>query len=67
MTKRFPRTEPDIAALAARVIDGLTSAAEDFPTPPVPTEELRGKLEAVAKPTGEIAVRDAPQKLNALG
>ena len=101
MAKRFPRSESDIATLAARVIDGLTNAAEDFPTPPVPADALRGKLEAfttadtetVAAETAfrnqhaakdgaleqlvdalkadlryaEIAVRDAPQKLNALG
>ena len=41
MTKRFPRSESDIAALAVRVIDGLSNAAEDFPTPPVSPEELR--------------------------
>jgi hypothetical protein len=46
MTKRFPRTEPDIAALAARVVEGLTQAADDFRAPPVPADELRGKLEA---------------------
>ncbi len=101
MAKRFPRTESDIATLAGRVIDGLTNAAEDFPAPPVSSEELRGKLDAfqasdtatVAAETAfrnqhaekdevleelvdalkadlryaEIAVRDAPQKLNALG
>ena len=39
MTKRFPRTESDIATLAVRVIDGLTNAAEDFPAPPVSPEE----------------------------
>jgi hypothetical protein len=101
MARRFPRTESEIATLAARVIEGLTNAAEDFPTPPIPAEALRGKLEAfttadtetvAAKTTfrdrhavkdgalaelvdalkadlryAEIAVRDAPQKLNALG
>jgi hypothetical protein len=101
MARRFPRTESEIAALAARVIDGLTSAAENFPTPPVSAEELRGKLDAfqaadtetvAAKAAfrsqhaakddaledlvdavkadlryAEIAVRDAPQKLSALG
>ena len=101
MAKRFPRTESDIAKLAGRVVDGLTNAAEDFPAPPVSSEELRGKLDAfqasdtatVAAETAfrnqhaekdetleelvdalkadlryaEIAVRDAPQKLNALG
>jgi hypothetical protein len=101
MTKRFPRTESDIATLAARVVEGLAQSAEDFPAPPVPAEELRGKLDAftaadtatVAAETAfrdrhaakdgalaelvdalkadlryaEIAVRDAPQKLTALG
>ena len=101
MTKRFPRSESDIATLAVRVIDGLTNAAEDFPAPPVSPEELRGKLDSfkaadtatVAAKTAlrnqheekddaldelvdalkadlsyaEISVRDAPQKLNALG
>jgi len=46
MAKRFPRTESDVTTLAARVIDGLTNAAEDFPAPPVSSEELRGKLDA---------------------
>jgi len=46
MAKRFPRTEADITTLAGRVIDGLTNAAEDFPTPPVSSEEHRGKLDA---------------------
>jgi hypothetical protein len=101
MTKRFPRTESEIATLAGRVIDGLTNAAEDFPSPPFSSEELQGKLDAfqaadtaaVAAETAfrnqhadkddaleelkdalkadlryaEVAVRDAPQKLNALG
>ncbi len=43
---RFPETEPEIAALAALVVEGLEQAAEDFPTPPVPATELRAKLEA---------------------
>jgi hypothetical protein len=101
MAKRFPRTEADITTLAGRVIDGLSKAAEDYPSPPVSPEELQGKLEAfhaadtatVAAETAlrnrhtekdealdqlvgalkvdlgyaELAVRDAPQKLNALG
>ena len=41
MAKRFPRSESDIATLAARVIEGLTNAAEDFPTPPVPADQLQ--------------------------
>jgi len=32
---RFPQTEPEIAALALVVAQGLREAAEDFPAPPV--------------------------------
>lgn len=42
----FPRTEPDIAALALLVTQGLTQASEDFPTPPVSPDELQAKLDA---------------------
>jgi len=43
---RFPRSEPDIAALALVVTQGLAQASEDFPTPPVPADELQGRLDA---------------------
>ena len=42
---RFPETEPEIAALAALVVDGLEQAVEDFPTPPVPADEMQGRLD----------------------
>jgi hypothetical protein len=98
---RFPRTESEIAALALQIVDGLGNEAEDFPSPPVPAEELQALLDAyntaslaaTAAETafreqhaekdealedlvdgmkadlkyGEIAVRDEPAKLNALG
>jgi len=101
MSKRFPRTESEVAALALRVAEGLATAAEDFPNPPVPATELRAKLDVFnAADTAtvaannayleqhavkddaledledavkadlkyaEIAVRDQPEKLNALG
>ena len=38
---RFPRTEPEIAALALLVTPGLGQAADDFPAPPVPPSELQ--------------------------
>jgi hypothetical protein len=41
----FPRTEPEIAALALVVKDGLAQAAEDFPAPPVPPQDLQARLE----------------------
>ena len=43
---RFPRSEPDIAALALVVTQGLAQAPEDFPAPPVPADELQGRLDA---------------------
>lgn len=43
---RFPRTEPEIAALALLVTEGLGQAAEDFPAPPVPPSELQARLDA---------------------
>jgi len=46
---RFPKAEPDVAALAALVADGLDQAADDFPNPPVPATELRAKLDAYAQ------------------
>jgi len=46
---RFPIAEPDVAALAALVADGLEQAAEDFPTPPVPATELRAKLDTYTR------------------
>jgi len=45
MSKRFPRTESEVAALALRVAEGLAKAAEDFPSPPIPATELKAKLD----------------------
>lgn len=43
---RFPQAEPDIAALAVLVTQGLGQMAEDFPAPPVPADELKARLDA---------------------
>ena len=101
MSKRYPRTESEVRALALRVAEGLVQAADDFPNPPIPADELKARLDAfnsadtatVAAETAfreqhavkdealedledalkanlryaEIAVRDQPEKLNALG
>jgi hypothetical protein len=42
---RFPRSEPEIAALALVVTQGLTQASDDFPTPPVAVDELQARLD----------------------
>lgn len=60
---RFPQTEPEIAALALLMVQGLSEAAEDFPQPPVPPDELQSKLDAynaaaAAAVAAETVVRD---------
>lgn len=60
---RFPDAEPEIAALALSLVQGLGQATEDFPAPPVPAEELQARLEAyhsaaAATLVAETAVRE---------
>ncbi len=55
---RFPDTEPEIAALAALVVEGLEQATEDFPTPPVPATELRVKLDTYAQTRAATVVAE---------
>ena len=43
---RFPHSEPEIAALAMLVTQGLGQATEDFPAPPVPASDLQAQLDA---------------------
>jgi hypothetical protein len=50
---RFPKSEAEIAALAQRLIHGLTNGGEDFPSPPASPEELQAALAAY------IAAKDA--------
>ncbi len=42
---KFPETEPEIAALALLVIQGLQTIAQDLPAPPVPAGELQARLD----------------------
>jgi hypothetical protein len=55
---RFPIAEPEIAALAALVVEGLEHATEDFPTPPVPATELRAQLDAYAQTRAATVVAE---------
>lgn len=41
---QFPRAEPDVAALALALTQGLIESAADFPAPPVPPSELEAML-----------------------
>lgn len=43
---QFPRTEAEIDALAESLISGLRSDREEFPSPPVPLDQLEASLEA---------------------
>jgi hypothetical protein len=42
---RFPKTEPDIAALAMVLIEGLRKTPELFSAPPVPADALEASLD----------------------
>ena len=54
---RFPIAEPEVAALAALLADGLANAPDDFPAPPIPATELQAKLDAyTAVRTATVAV-----------
>jgi len=43
---QFPRTEPEIDELAGLLLGGLRSRVDDFPSPPVPLEQLEASLDA---------------------
>lgn len=55
---RFPDTEPQIAALALLVTQGLQQAAEDLPAPPVPADELQARLDAYNAAKAAAVVAD---------
>jgi len=50
---RFPKSEAEVAALAQRMIHGLTNGGDDFPSPPASPEELQAALATY------IAAKDA--------
>ena len=60
---RFPQSEPEVAALATVLIDGLQKAAEQYPEPPVPPDVLQESLDRynqarTAAVAAESAARD---------
>ena len=60
MSKRYPRTESEFAALALRVAEGLAQHPEDFPNPPVSAADLKAKWEVFnAADTATVAAKDA--------
>ncbi len=57
---RFPETEPDIAALAMVLIQGLRNTPELFPAPPVPADPLQASLDEYNEArTGAVAAESA--------
>ncbi len=42
---RFPKSEAKVAQLAQQIADGLAGAADDFPSPPVPSATLKAQLD----------------------
>jgi hypothetical protein len=57
---RFPATEPDIAALAMVLIEGLRNTPELFAAPPVPPDTLQASLDAYNEArTGAVAAEAA--------
>ena len=44
---RFPRTEPQIKALAQNITTGLTANPADYPTPPVASGDLQALLDSL--------------------
>lgn len=66
MTRRFPRTEAELRALALRVAEGLLQHPDDFPNPPVPADQLKAKVEAFnAVDTATVATKNAYLEQNA--
>src|SRR3990172_6495968 len=60
MSKRYPRTESEFAALALRGAEGLAQHPEDFPNPPVSAADLKAKWEVFnAADTATVAAKDA--------
>lgn len=67
---RFPETEPDIAALAMVLMQGLRNTPELFPAPPVPADALQASLDEynearTAAVATESAARDQVAAKNA--
>ena len=64
---RFPIAEPEVAALAALLADGLANAPDDFPAPPIPATELQAKLDAyTAVRTATVAAETAAHEQHAI-
>ena len=60
---RFPKSEPEIVALAQAVIAGLAANATTYPSPPVATEELTTNVsDLIASQNAAIAASAAAKE-----
>lgn len=55
----FPRTDPEISALALMLVRGLEQGPEDFPNPPVAPSELQAVLDAFEAATSAVVAAKA--------
>ena len=63
---RFPKRESDVATLAQDLIAGLTAHATEFPSPPVPPEELQAAFAeySSARETAIVGTANAKQGID---
>ncbi len=55
----FPRTDPEIAALALMLVEGLGQAPETIPNPPVAPSKLQAGLDAFEAATSAVVAAKA--------
>ncbi len=60
---RFPKAEPKIAQLAKQIADGLSHAADAFPSPPVPPAALEAQLDDYQEKNAALARSRAEAKI----
>lgn len=60
---RFPKSEAKIAELARRIAEGLTNAADEFPSPPVPVAELSAQIGDYHQKNAALATSRAESRI----
>ena len=63
---RFPRTQPEIQALAQNMVTGLTANVADFPAPPVAPLDLQALLDSfITLSDAQVAAQAAAEQATA--
>ena len=57
--RRFPRREAEIAELAHSIAAGMIENPDDYPSPPIPPEDLRKTLDAYVRAHNETVLARA--------